>query len=144
MAIKVKDPNTTANKWDGNAGNATGTYVAGVQNPKTSQSAAAIAAAPRWQAAVASPDALARFTGHLQKSGDAAWSAGALGKGKDRYAPGIHAAKTKYMNNVTPYLQAIAGVSLPDKGLRGSSANYARVQAVGDALHQLKLSRAGQ
>jgi hypothetical protein len=144
MAIKVKDPNSTATKWDGNAGNATGSYTAGIQAPKQSQSAAAIAAAPRWQQSVSSPQALAAFTGHLQKAGDAAWSAGALGKGKDRYAPGIHAAKAKYMTNVTPYLSAIAGVTLPDKGLRGSSANYARVQAVGDALHQLKLSRAGQ
>jgi hypothetical protein len=144
MPIKVKDPTTTMNKWDTNAGNATGSYQAGINAPKQSQSAAAIAAAPRWQQSVSSPDALARFTGRLQKAGDAAWSAGALGKGKDRYAGGIHAAKAKFQTNVTPFLTAIAGVNLPDKGIRGSAQNYARVQAVGDALHALKVSRAGQ
>src|SRR5260370_39046451 len=142
MAIKVKDPTSVANKWDTNAGNATGSYQAGIQAPKASQSASAIAAADRWQAALTSPNAKASFVGHLQKAGDAAWSAGALGKGKDRYSGGIHAAKNKFMANVTPFLSAIAGVTLPDKGVRGSSQNYARVQAVGDALHALKVSRA--
>jgi hypothetical protein len=144
MPIKVKDPTSTANKWDTNAGNATASYQAGIAAPKQSQSGAAIAAVSRWQASVQDPGAAARFTGHLQKAGDGAWSAGALGKGKDRYAGGIHAAKQKYLANVSPFLQAIAGVTLPDKGLRGSAQNYARVQAVGDALHALKISRAGQ
>lgn len=143
MAIKVKDPSTTGTKWDTNAGNATNSYTAGINSPKTSQSAAAIAAVGRWQSAVQSPAAAAAFTSHLAKAGDAAWSAGALGKGKDRYSGGIHAAKNKYTANVTPFLNAIASVTLPDKGIRGSSQNYARVQAVGDALHALKLARAG-
>ncbi len=142
MAIKVKDPTSTMNKWDSNAGNATPAYIAGINAPKASQSASAAAAGPRWQSAVQDPAALARFTGHVTKAGDAAWSAGALGKGKDRYPGGIHAAKNKYQANVTPYLNAIAGVTLPDKGIRGSAQNYARVQAVGDALHALRVSRA--
>lgn len=142
MPIKVKDPQTTANKWDTNAGNATNSYQQGIQSPKTSQSAAAAAAVGRWQAAVQSPGAAAAFVSHVTKAGDAAWSAGALGKGKDRYSGGIHAAKTKYATNVTPFLSAIASVTLPDKGIRGSSQNYARVQAVGDALHALKVARA--
>jgi len=142
MAIKVKDPGTTAGKWDNNAGNATQSYVAGINSPKQSQSAAAAAAGPRWQSAVQDPAALTRFTNHVSKGGDAAWSAGALGKGKDRYAGGIHAAKNKYQTNVSPYLAAIAGVTLPDKGIRGSAQNYNRVAAVGNALHQLRISRA--
>lgn len=143
MPIKVKDPGTTAKKWQTNAGNATNSYIAGINAPKASQSAQAAAAVGRWQAAVQSPSAAASFVSHLQKAGDGAWSAGALGKGKDRYAGGINAAVTKYTNNVTPFLTAIAGVTLPDKGIRGSAQNYARVQAVGDALHALKVARAG-
>ena len=142
MPIKVKDPNVTANKWDNNAGNATSSYQAGINAPKTSQSAAAAAAVGRWQAAVQDPAAATRFTSHVSKAGDAAWSAGALGKGKDRYAGGIHSAKNKYMANVSPYLAAIAGVTLPDKGIRGSAQNYNRVAAVGNALHALRVSRA--
>lgn len=143
MAIKVKDPNTVANKWASNAGNATQTYIAGINAPKASQSQSAVAAAPRWQAAVASPAALASFTSHLQKAGDAAWAAGALGKGKDRYSAGIAAGKPKFLANIGPVLATIAGVNLPDKGIRGSAQNYARVQAVGDALHLAKLARTG-
>ena len=140
MAIKVKDPTSTANKWASNAGNAQPAYIAGINAPKASQSGAAIAAAPRWQASVSSAAALASYTGHLSKAGDTAWTAGALGKGKDRYAGGIAAGKAKYTTKIGPVLSAIAGVTLPDKGIRGSAQNYARVQAVGDALHQAKLA----
>ncbi len=143
MAIKVKDPSATADKWATNAGNATNSYVKGINSPKASQSAMAVAAADRWQQTLASAAAKAAFVSHLTKAGDAAWSAGALGKGKDRYAGGINAGKAKFMSNVTPFLNAIASVTLPDKGIRGSAQNYARVQAVGDALHALKVSRAG-
>ena len=140
MAIKVKDPTSTANKWAQNAGQAQPAYIAGINAPKASQSASAIAAAPRWQASVASAAALQSYTGNLSKAGDAAWSAGALGKGKDRYAGGITAGKPKYTTKIGPVLQVIAGVTLPDKGIRGSAQNYARVQAVGDALHAAKVS----
>lgn len=143
MPIKVKDPATTGTRWVNKASNAQADYKAGVMNPKVPQNAAALAAAPRWQSAVSSTAALNRFTSGLRAAGDAGWQAGASGKGASHYPDGVRAAQTKFVNNVTPFLQAIAGVTLPDKGIRGSAANYARVQAVGDALHQLKLQRAG-
>ena len=143
MPIKVKDPGTTAARWVNKASNATADYKAGVMAPKQPQNAAAIAAIPRWQQAVSSTAAAHRMASGLRAAGDAGWQAGASGKGASHYADGIRAGQAKFTNNVTPYLTAIAGVTLPDKGIRGSSANYARVQAVGDALHQLKLQRAG-
>lgn len=143
MPIKVKDPATTGQKWVNKASNATDDYKRGVQAPRRPQAATAIAAAGRWRTAVSSDAAMARFTSGLNRSGDAGWTAGAMGKGATHYADGVRAGQNKFTTNVTPFLQAIAGVTLPDKGIRGSSANYARVQAVGDTLHQLKLSRAG-
>jgi hypothetical protein len=44
---------------------------------------------------------------------------------------------------VQPFLQTLASLTLPPKGIRGSDANIGRVAAVATALHQLKLSRAG-
>ncbi len=143
MAIKIKDPGTLANKFSTRAQAAVAEYRAGVTDPKRSQSDSAIAASGNWQSAVQSPAALARFTGGLRAAGDAGWKAGALGKGADRYPSGVAAAKGKWQARVTPFLNAIAALDLPAKGLRGSAANYQRVSAVGNALHALKVSAAG-
>ncbi len=143
MAIKIKEPGTLATKFANRGQAAVPEYRAGVADPKRSQSDSAIAAAPNWQAAVQSPAALARFTNGLRAAGDAGWKAGALGKGADRYPAGVAAAKGKWQTHVTPFLNTIAALDLPPKGLRGSAANYARVSAVGNALHALKVSTAG-
>lgn len=144
MAIKVKDPGTVANKWSTRAQGAVNDYKAGAASPKQSQSAAAVAAAPLWQQAVQSPAALAAFTAGLNKAGDQGWLAGVNNKGAARYAGGITAGLQKFTNNITPFLQAISAINLPPKGLRGSAQNIQRVAAIAQALHSLKLQRAGQ
>ena len=143
MAIKVKDPGASAQKYVTNASNAVNAYKAGVQAPKQSQSQAAIAAAPNWQQAVSSPTAAAAFKAGLTASGDQGWVNGALNKGAARYPQGVQMAQTKWQTNTTPYLQALASLSLPAKGIRGAAQNYQRVQTVGQALHNLRNQRAG-
>lgn len=143
MPIKVKDPTASGQKYVTNAGNAVNAYKAGIQNPKQSQSAAAIAAAPNWQQAVSSPQAAAAFKTGLNRAGDAAWQNGALNKGAQRYPQGVQLAQSKWVTNTTPYLNIIAGLSLPAKGIRGSAQNYQRVQAVGQALHNAKVAGTG-
>jgi hypothetical protein len=143
MPIKVKDPTASAAKYTNNTANAVAAYKAGVQSPKQSQSAAAIAAAPVWQQAVNSSAALAAFKSGLTKAGDAAWVAGALNKGADRYPVGTRLAAPKWQANVTPYLQIISSFNLPPKGIRGAAQNWQRSQALGLALHQAKVQSKG-
>ncbi len=143
MPIKVKDPAASAAKYTNNTANAVAAYKAGVQSPKQSQSAAAIAAAPVWQQAVASQQAAAAFKSGLTKSGDAGWVAGSLNKGADRYPVGTRLAAPKWQANVQPYLQTIASFNLPPKGIRGAAQNWQRSQALGMALHQQKVSSQG-
>lgn len=144
MPIKVKDPTTVANKWSTRAQGAVNDYAAGAASPKQSQSASAIAAAPLWQQAVASPAAAAAFTSGLNKAGDQGWLNGVNTKGKARYAGGITAGMSKFQTNIAPFLSAIAAVTLPAKGLRGSAQNIQRVAVIAAALHSLKLQRSGQ
>ena len=143
MPIKVKDPATSAAKYTQNTANAVNAYKAGVQNPKQSQSQAAIAAIPTWQQAVNSPSAANAMKSGLTASGDAGWQAGALNKGAARYPQGTQLGAPKWQANVQPYLTAISSLSLPPKGIRGAAQNYQRVQAVGQALHNLKLQKQG-
>ncbi len=143
MPIKVKDPVASATKYTNNTANAVGAYKAGVQAPKTSQSAAAIAAAPIWQQAVSSQQAAAAYKSGLNKAGDTGWMNGALNKGADRYPVGTRLAAPKWQANVTPYLQTIASFNLPPKGIRGAAQNWQRSQALGLALHNQKVQSKG-
>jgi len=143
MAIKVKDVAASGAKYTNNTANAVPSYKAGVQSPKQSQSAAAIAAAPTWQASVTSSNALAAYKSGLTAAGDAAWTAGALNKGADRYPVGTRLAAPKWQQNVQPYLAAISSFNLPPKGIRGAAQNWQRSQALGLALHQLKVQKKG-
>jgi len=143
MAIQIKDPGVLAKKWSTRAQAAAPDFVAGADSPKVSPTGAAAAAGPTWQAAVQSPDALKRFQSHLAKAGDAAWAAGIKGKGAARYGQGVAAAMNKWQANTTPYLQVLASLTLPARGLRRSAQNIARVQAVDAALAAAKQSASG-
>jgi hypothetical protein len=143
MPIKVKDPSASATKYTNNTANAVPAYKAGVQSPKRSQSQSAIDAVGNWQQAVSSQQARSAYTSGLTKSGDQGWVNGALNKGADRYPTGTRLAAPKWQTNVTPFLQAISSFNLPPKGIRGASQNWQRSQALGLALHQLKVQRQG-
>jgi hypothetical protein len=143
MAIKVKDPSTVAAKWTTRASAAVNDYKAGAASPKASQSQSAIAAAPLWQQAVTSPAAMNAFQSGLRTAGDQGWLNGVNNKGAARYPQGIAAGQQKFQNNITPFLQVIAGLNLPQKGLRGSAQNLQRVATVAQALHTAKLQRTG-
>lgn len=143
MAIAIKDVGTLQAKYLARGSGAVNDYKAGINAPKASQSASAIAAAPRWQQAVADPNALKRFTTNLQKAGDTGWAQGALTKGANNYPSGISRGAPKWGANVAPYLQVISGLTLSPKGIRGSSANIQRVADVANALHAKKVSMAG-
>lgn len=143
MPIKVKDPGTVATKWSTRAQGAVNDYKAGAQAPKQPQNAAALASAPLWQQAVTSAAALNAFQAGLRAAGDAGWLNGVMNKGAARYPGGITAGVAKFTANITPFLQAIAGLSLPAKGIRGSAQNIQRVAVIAAALHSLKLQRHG-
>lgn len=143
MAIVIKDIGTLQAKYVSRATNATDAYKAGVQTPKRSQSASAIAAAPLWQSSVSSATAMNRFKSGLSKSGDAGWQNGATNKGAPHYPDGVRLGAPKWASNTQPFLSIIAGLTLSPKGIRGSDANYQRVKDVGSALHAAKVAKAG-
>jgi hypothetical protein len=138
MAINIKPVAQLSQKWVTRSQGASADYVAGASTAKTSQSAAAAASVATWQQAVNSPEAAKRFVANLNAAGDAAWQNGIKVKGAARYAPGVAAAQNKWASNVSPYLQALASLNLPPRGLRRSAQNLQRVAAVDQALAAVK------
>jgi hypothetical protein len=125
-------------KYARNASNAAGDYLSGAQSPRRSQSAAAIAAEPNYEAGVQAAISRKAYSVGLRKAGDAAWQKGITEVGRARYQQGVANAKDDYAAGFAPYASVLGGLSLPPRGPKGT--NYQRVQAVGDALRAKKLS----
>ncbi len=142
MAINIKDTGKLMEKFARRASGATKDYQEGLLTPKQPQAASAIAQADTWSLAVSSPDAKVQFVKRLQRAGDEKWFRKANSTGVERYARGAEAAKQDWATGVEPYLAKLRAVSLPPKGLRRSPQNIARVQAVIDALGEVKKSGA--
>jgi hypothetical protein len=137
MAIKIKDVGTLAQKFVKRAGAAGADYAAGVMNPKRDWNANTAAAAPVWAQAVQTAAANGRFAAGVAKAGNAKWQANASGKGAQRYPQGVGGAAAAWQSGVTPYLNALATLDLPPRGVKGTNIN--RVSAVDDALHKIKM-----
>lgn len=136
MGIAIKDTSTLAAKFVKRAQAATTDLQNGLQNPRRSQTAEAIAAVPRWTQAVSSPDASKRLATNLQKAGDGKWQANAIRKGvtEGRYSAGVGSAGPDWAAGTEPMLNALRNLTLPEKGLRRSPQNLQRVAAVNQAV----------
>jgi hypothetical protein len=139
MAIAVKDISVVAAKWAQRAGAASADYGTGVKAPRNSWATMTSAASDSWSQGTAQAAANGRFAKGVQAAGDAKWQAGAVNKGIARYPQGVSLGQPNFQNNFSRYLQAIASVNLPARQPKGSPNNYQRVQAIGDALHRLKV-----
>lgn len=139
MAIKVKDAATSARKFVTRAAAAATDYQTGVQAAGADWQAATSAAAENYNAGV--QDAIGRgaFARGVAKTGGAKYATKAGTIGARRFPEGVREAGPDFEAGVTPYLQTIAAITLPPRRPKGDPANFARVQAIGEALRRRKL-----
>jgi len=134
----MKSAAQSAQKFVERASVASGDYVEGAQSTQKDQAAAAIAAAPNYQAGVQAAIARGAYQKGLSESGKAGWLKGVTEKGAERFASGVASGASKYATNSGKYDGARgAAASLP-RGPKGSEANFARSKAVGMALRKQK------
>ncbi len=81
-----------------------------------------------------------RFVGGVRRAGAEKFRRKVKEVGVARYGPGVAAAKEDMAKGIADYLALLEGMEIPDRGPRGSPANYAIVQKVGDALHKKRLA----
>src|SRR5574341_673460 len=112
-------------------------------------------AGPRWLAgASASEDAYAsgvteavsqkRFGAGVRKAGSTKYQDRATKLGPGRYATGVVEGAPEWGRNFAPHAQALQGLDLGVKGMRGSEQNYSRSRQVGQVLRAKKLELLGQ
>lgn len=143
MAVAVKDAATAAKKFVARAQAAGPDYTAGVTNAGAKWQANTKASSDSWGAGVQQAITSGRFGNSISATAANTFQTNAATKGAQRYPSGVAASGDTWAANTQPFLATIASLNLPARQPKGSPANYQRVQAVGDALRQKKLSMTG-
>ena len=143
MAIKIASAAEIAAKWKEVTPGRSTYYRANTPGAASDWEANTKASASVFQAAVTSGDIGKKFAGGVARAGAAKFARKVIELGGDRFGPGVNAAVQDMQAGFEPFQATIASITLPKKGPRGDSSNYARVQAVGDALTKKRLSLLG-
>lgn len=131
--------NTDPQKWSNRSGAAGADYEAGATNPKRSQSATAIASKDVYVQGVQAAIARGAYEKGLSKAGDAKWIKGIKDKGRRNYQTGVGIAQDAYRAGFAPFASVLGSLELGPRGPKGN--NYDRVQKVGEALRNAKLTQ---
>ena len=138
MAIKVKDATASATKFQTNASLAGQSYTNGVAAAGPTWQAQTVAAASTWQQGVTEAAANGRFAAGINNASQQKYTNRVAAVGSQRYTSGVQTAGPAWQNGAAPYLQTIAGLTLPARQPKGSPANLQRVQVVTAALRAKK------
>ena len=143
MAIKVKDVTKSTTKWAENAARAADEYGTEAAAAAEAWASGAAGAADNFLAGVTAAGIKERFRAGVTRAGAAKFRRKITDVGRDRFAPGIHAATDDYKADVTPFFETLAALTLSARKPRGDPANYMRSQEVGKALHAKRLALLG-
>ena len=143
MAINVKTADAAGKKYADNAGRAADSYKSGATAAANSWASNTQAAAGNFKQAVQASGIDQRFARGVAKAGAGKYAEKINAVGGDRYAPGVAAGAADYTSGVTPYLQAMAGLSLAPRKPRGDPGNLKRVEQITTANHAKRLAMLG-
>ncbi len=140
---KIRDPQYLADKWARRAQAASQDYVEGVRNPSENWQEATLRARDRWRQGIQEAMNNNLWEAGVRGTPNEEWQRRAVELGQARYPQGVAARKDVWQREWEPYRQVLEGLTLPERGPKGAPQNYERVRAVGEALRQAKLRRAG-
>ena len=138
--ITVKSAQAIADKWAEVTPARAGYYEAEAPAAGAEWEANTVAAGGTYKAGVSVAGIEKRFIGGVRRAGAEKFARKVRDVGVSRYGPGVAAAKADMAKGVADYVAVLEGLEIPDRGPRGSVANYAIVEKVGSALHKKRLS----
>lgn len=137
--VKVKSLDSITDKWAKETPTRAPYYEAGIKSPSRDWATAAKDGQGAYEDAMRNPEVLALRAKNIDKAGTEKWQRKAVKVGPSRYREGVPAAKEDFSEGFAPYHAALSAIVLPEKGARGDPKNYARVAAIGDALHRKRM-----
>jgi len=142
-AIKVKAIEASTTKWSENAARAAGEFAANAEAAAEEWASKTAASADNFGQAITAPGIKNRFRAGVVKAGAAKFARKIRDVGRDRFGPGVAAAKDDYKTNVEPFFSTLAGITLSPRKPKGDPANYKRVEEVGKALNAKRIAMLG-
>ena len=138
--ITVKSAAAIAEKWALVTPARASYYAAEAPAAAAEWEANTVAAGPVYLAGIQVAGIGKRFIGGVKRAGAEKFGRKVRDVGVARYSPGVAAAKADMAKGVADYVAVLEGLEIPDRGPRGSVANYAIVEKVGSALHAKRLA----
>lgn len=143
MVISVKPIEASATKWTDNAGRAATEFATNAEAAAETWAGNTARAADTFGQAISAPGIKNRFRTGVVKAGAAKFARKIRDVAKDRFSPGVAAAKDDYKAGAEPYFSTLAGLSLSARKPKGDPANYRRVEEVGKALNAKRMALLG-
>lgn len=140
MAIAVKSIEQSSERWERRSSAASADYRLGTDSPKRPWAESTLAGEANYKTAVIAAATAGRQGAGVRKAGNAKWKAGIDRKGEANYRTGVTGAGQDWAAGSRPFQQAVAAVTLPPRGAKGSVQNYQRVQLVGDTQNKLRMA----
>jgi hypothetical protein len=140
MAIKVKSAAEAAKKWGEVTPGRSAYYQAGAAAAGGDWESATVAAQKNYVAGVTAGNIGQMFAGGVRRAGAAKYQRKIVDVGAARFGQGVNAAVADMQSGIEPMLATIAGLTLPARAPRGSSANLERVRLVADALNKKRMA----
>ena len=143
MAIKVKPIEASTTKWSDNASRASAEFATNAEAAAEDWARMTAASADNFAQAITAPGIKNRFRSGVVKAGAAKFARKIRDVARDRFGPGVAAAKDDYKSGAEPFFSTIASISLSARKPKGDPANYKRVEEVGKALNAKRLALLG-
>ncbi len=139
MPIRVPSIGDVSAKWQRRASAASQDLIAGINRAATAWAPATEAAAGRWFEGVTQANGRDAFAEGVRSAGNEKWLRKSRALASQRYGAGVVAGAGDYSSGFAPFLQVIAALDLPERGVRGSETNFDRSARVGRALNAARL-----
>jgi len=139
--MNIKPISKISAKWKEIASQRGPEYAEGVKNPKTDWADATEGASENYKEGIARSIEKDLFSKGVRKAGTAKWQKRAVEVGASRYPTGIRASEQAFQEGFAPYHQVLTSLDLPPRYPRGDIRNYNRVQEVGKALNEKRMSQ---
>ncbi len=143
MAIKVKPIEASTTKWGDNAARAATEFATNAAAAAEDWARQTAASADNFGQAVSAPGIKNRFRSGVVKAGAAKFARKINDVARDRFGPGVAAAKDDYKAGAEPFYSTLASITLSGRKPKGDPANYKRVEEVGKALNAKRLALLG-
>lgn len=135
----IKSLDKITDKWSTVTPERAPYYEEGIKAPAKDWATEAAKGQKAFEDAMRDPAVLKLRETKIKAAGTEKWSRKSIAVGPSRFREGVPAAKADYAAGFSPYHGIIGALALPEKGARGDPKNYARVKAVGDALHKKRM-----